>query len=1073
MAIDSAMRYRLTILSIVLLTCCGTATAQPVVSGISKTASWPGDTIVLTGSGFNSNAAQNSVWFGSARGSVVSATAFSLQVTVPPQATYAPVEVVNNASKLSGKSYDRFMPVFSGRGFSAAAFPAAPLTNSANVGVFTSTVTLLNLCSCDFDGDGKPDVIATKSEVLSELVVLRNTSTIRSLSFASSVFPLSGYLADNVTCGDLNGDGKPDLLVSRASGNNFKNIITAYPNNSSAPGNIQFGAPVELAMSLTDDIGDVMVIRDLNADGKSEVIVTNLKRDKNLYVFENKSTGGVLSFNVSKISLPGATDFSTSGLEVEDFDGDGLPDIAAVQSLGDNIFIIRNKSKGALSFDTPATITLVGANLNMMVSLDSQADGKADLAITDYLLNRVVYLNNKTAAVGQIQFDNPVFVNTSQLPDGLDAGDINGDGLVDLAVTSRSETKVNILLGSGNPVAPFSKTDLTFSRRSRAVHLGDLDGDGKPDLSIISVKSTSELCSVDLLRNLSCYVPRFRNVPPLAICNGQTIRLSTTPGISVGYDWYKDNVLISSTLIPFFAATSAGVYTVTATGECAGAAATSDPFTLAQDTSVPPADPTIAGDLQVCSGGSIQLSTTLASGVTCKWSGPAGFTSTTASIQIAPATAANAGQYLLQLEKGVCKSSEASVIVSVVALSDFQIRSNSPANAGCIGGTVEMQVNNAPEFNYQWKLAGASIGAATSASYSTSVSGQFTAVVGYNGLAGCTTETAPVTITMLQPPVAAFSPPSAVCTVKDNVFTNTSTTDPAASALVSHAWTFAGGLPATSNVSNPDAVKYNAAQTSIATLTVSYSGVNGCSDTESKSFTVSATVVPTIEPAAPVVCPDSLVTLRAIGDFQSVVWGTGAGTPEAQVGAGAITVNTVDQNGCSSTAAVDVTLLERPILVVTANPTVIVTGQPSQLEVTGATTYLWDPDDGIVDPTSNTQTVIPSVSKWFPVTGIGANGCGSRDSVQVELSGDAKFPNVFSPNADGENDLWQIDGVSAYSACKLVIFDRNGNVVFRVTGYQNDWDGTWNGKPVPGGTYYFILECPDKPPITGNILIAR
>ena len=40
-------------------------------------------------------------------------------------------------------------------------------------------------------------------------------------------------------------------------------------------------------------------------------------------------------------------------------------------------------------------------------------------------------------------------------------------------------------------------------------------------------------------------------------------------------------------------------------------------------------------------------------------------------------------------------------------------------------------------------------------------------------------------------------------------------------------------------------------------------------------------------------------------------------------------------------------------------------------------------------------------------------------------------------------------------------------------GYSNDWDGRYGGKLLPEGVYYFVMGCPDRPPMTGNILLAR
>ena len=1044
---------------------------QPLVTGVSAFSTWPGDTLVLTGSGFHADAASNAVWFGPVRGTVVSATTLALRVAVPPQAALAPIEVINLGTGLSARSSGRFMPSFSGTGFATSDFPSAPLVNSADVRVFTSNVNLLNFCSCDFDLDGKPDFIATKSEVLPELLVLRNTSSMGNLSFASSVFNLVTYLADNVACGDLDGDGKPDLLVSRSSNNNSKNLITAY-RNTSTPGSIQFGPAVQLTMTESDDVGDVLVIRDLNADGLSDVVVTNLKRDRTLYVFENRSSSGSLSFTANKVTLPGAEEFSTSGLEVEDFDGDGKPDLAVAQSLGDEIYFLRNLSNGALDFDEPVTLSVPGASMNYLVGLDVQGDGRMDLAATDYLSDRLLVFEN-TGAAGQIGFAAPLGISTTVLPDGLHAGDVNGDGFVDMAIASRGENKLTVMIGNGT--TSFSRTDLSLSRKSRNVWIGDLDGDGKPDLSMVSVKNTTEPCSIDMLRNKSCYIPAITNPQPLALCVGQKITLKAVPGVQVGYDWKKDGVLVISSSIPFLEVNQAGTYSVTATGAgCTEAESTSSPFVLTADTETLPPDPQIDGDLTVCSGGTIGLSVPDIAGVTYRWSGPDGFTASTSSIQIPSVLAAKAGPYSVELAKGNCRTKQVEAVVSVVGLDGIRIRSSSITNAACAGGSVTLEVNASDDFTYQWKRAGAAVSGANLPELQTSVSGMHAVVVAFASIPGCSQEVGPVNVRIITPPTASFTMPAKGCAGSDNEFVNTSVTDAGAADLVNHLWNFGGGTPSASNAVQPRPVSYAAPQSSTVTLTVSYSGVLGCADSESKVLQILSAILPDIQPATAAICPDSVLRLTVAGDFQSLNWSQGGAGASIDVeAAGTYAVETVDINGCAGQDEIEVASLERPVLALSATPSTARVGENIQLAAAGAESYLWEDIPGSTDLTSATQSLAAEETRYFRVLGVGANGCGARDSVQLVVSGDSRFPNVFSPNGDGDNDVWQIDGIGAFSQCKLIIFDRNGNTVLSVKGYQNDWDGTWQGKPVPAGTYYWILECPDDPPLTGHILIAR
>ncbi|MCB9285448.1 MAG: gliding motility-associated C-terminal domain-containing protein [Lewinellaceae bacterium] len=85
-------------------------------------------------------------------------------------------------------------------------------------------------------------------------------------------------------------------------------------------------------------------------------------------------------------------------------------------------------------------------------------------------------------------------------------------------------------------------------------------------------------------------------------------------------------------------------------------------------------------------------------------------------------------------------------------------------------------------------------------------------------------------------------------------------------------------------------------------------------------------------------------------------------------------------------------------------------------------------------------------------------GC---DTARVLIRGLCVGPRVyngFSPNGDGVNDFFRIGGLNRYGPNTLWIFNRWGEVVFYATDYQNDWDGTWKGRPLSVGTYFYLLE---------------
>ena len=84
------------------------------------------------------------------------------------------------------------------------------------------------------------------------------------------------------------------------------------------------------------------------------------------------------------------------------------------------------------------------------------------------------------------------------------------------------------------------------------------------------------------------------------------------------------------------------------------------------------------------------------------------------------------------------------------------------------------------------------------------------------------------------------------------------------------------------------------------------------------------------------------------------------------------------------------------------------------------------------------------------------------------------MPSAFTPNGDGDNDTWIIDELFYFPDHKLSVFNRWGSTILDVENYQNDWDGTWKGEPLPEGTYYWFIDLGDgSEPHKGFVMIYR
>lgn len=101
-------------------------------------------------------------------------------------------------------------------------------------------------------------------------------------------------------------------------------------------------------------------------------------------------------------------------------------------------------------------------------------------------------------------------------------------------------------------------------------------------------------------------------------------------------------------------------------------------------------------------------------------------------------------------------------------------------------------------------------------------------------------------------------------------------------------------------------------------------------------------------------------------------------------------------------------------------------------------------------------------------------GLSASDDVVMSVMGENdEIPKFFSPNNDGQGETWVFRNPDNYQGCKLSVFARSGQVVYEANPYQNNWDGTFNGKPLTNGDYYYNLVCDDGKKIAGAVRIIR
>lgn len=171
-----------------------------------------------------------------------------------------------------------------------------------------------------------------------------------------------------------------------------------------------------------------------------------------------------------------------------DFDGDSAPDLAV--TAGNSVEVLIGDGRG--NFSTPTKYTVGSTPVDLEVS-DFDSDGVPDLvALNDYVpqaSDLSVLLGN-----GDGTFAPAVSYSVGEIPQGVDVGDLDGDGAVDLVVSEFRTTSVRVLLGDGDGGfgAPSATT---VPGTPRDVALGDFDGDGRLDVAV-----TTDDANITVLR---------------------------------------------------------------------------------------------------------------------------------------------------------------------------------------------------------------------------------------------------------------------------------------------------------------------------------------------------------------------------------------------------------------------------------------------------------------------------------------------------------------------------------------------------------------------------------------------
>jgi gliding motility-associated-like protein len=532
------------------------------------------------------------------------------------------------------------------------------------------------------------------------------------------------------------------------------------------------------------------------------------------------------------------------------------------------------------------------------------------------------------------------------------------------------------------------------------------------------------------------------------------------------YSWSTPSGIVAGSTVSVTDASTTGNFTVTVTGTN-GCTAT-DVAILTIDQTLPIAN---AGADQIsnCATPTVTLdgSASSGTGITFAWSGP----NITSGGSTSTATADTPGSYTLTVTGGNgCTDTDQ---VTVNPDNNYPI-----ADAGadqvidCNNSSVTLDGSGSDtgaNISYIWSTSNGNITGSTSSNITTSdLDGSYSLTV-TNSSNGCSSTDAVLVTQDTVTPIVSLSNGTYVIDCNNP----TATFDASLSSGVgnTYTWTTFNGNFVSGATSATPTVDLDGTYNLIITA------ANGCNNLSPASVVVS---IDTVSPIIDIQIPDTLTCLITFITLDASASQTGVtyywSTLNGNILAGATSANpTVDSignylltitsgNGCSSSLLTNVVSSTDVSTQIIADPSI---GEvPLDVNFTqnstgNGLTYLWDFGTGQTDSlgaTSYTYTDIGTYHVYLTVTDI--YGCVAMDSITIDAKevSEVVIPNIFTPNGDGNNDIFKVTASSVKNLTAQII-NRWGQVVYEWDTPDGGWDGhSSSGTTSSSGTYYYFIS---------------
>jgi hypothetical protein len=327
---------------------------------------------------------------------------------------------------------------------------------------YSTPVGTTVVCSGDLNQDGAMDIVALSRLRHDVLVYMNQGDT----TFAEEVVYEGGKLPSFLVVVDLNGDGALDI----ATANQRSNDYSVFPNL----GDGTYGESTQIPAAAKPNL---LAAVDLDADGDADLVSGT---EEAVSIRFNPGDG---LFSAPAIRYP----LSTKFLQCADLDADGDADLAWANSEGNRIHFVENFSGGR--FGEPVTVI---ADAKILLSGDVDEDGSRDLILVTRVPNLASFLFGGVIGSSAVTFETSI-ADISQEPHHAHLADVDQDGDLDAITGNGDNVSYSILVndGAGTFAEPRTRNLTEVIRptptrdspsRVDGVQTGDIDGDGKIDL---------------------------------------------------------------------------------------------------------------------------------------------------------------------------------------------------------------------------------------------------------------------------------------------------------------------------------------------------------------------------------------------------------------------------------------------------------------------------------------------------------------------------------------------------------------------------------------------------------------